>query len=125
MIYFYRQTLKYSYTVLQYFCNLSTQTTQHSSSPVFSSLSSRLSTKADNLLGLKSLPDDSSLTLEDKFNQKPACIFIIVVILMNCFLGGEVSDWEMFMWKGKAAIFQMDEGSFDKRVETGGESLNG
>lgn len=48
---------------------------------------------------------------------------MIVVILMSCFLGGEVSYREMFMWERKAAIFQMDEVSLDKRAETGGESL--
>lgn len=48
---------------------------------------------------------------------------MIVVILMCCFLGGEVSDIEIFMWEGNTAISQMDEAFFDKCVDTGGESL--
>lgn len=48
---------------------------------------------------------------------------MIVVILMSSFLGGKVSDREMFMWERKAAIFQMDVGFLNNRVETGGEHL--
>lgn len=125
-IFFPRQTLTHIYinTYIQY-CSTFTiyPLRQLNTVAVFSSLFSCLTTKVDNLPGLKSLPDDSSLTLKDKFNQMPAYVFTIDVILMNCFLGGEVSDREMFMWERRVAIFQMDEGFHDKRVETGEKRL--